>query len=124
MANHFYYYAKLSVKNVFMGLIITFFWNTQNAPDCTIQLKKSGVHAPGPPSADLNPTSLQGYLRASYVVFDEKRNGPHFLGLHFFGFRGLLPPDPPCKNVKVFIFVLTCASGLILEKNMAQNLGC
>ena len=62
----------------------------------------SRVHAPGPPtpSTNLNPTSLQGYLPASYVIidlpasyvkFDVKKERPLFFGLHFFGFGGLCP---------------------------------
>ena len=57
MANKFYYRGKLSLKLLIFRLILTYFLNTQNAPDCTILIKKNpGEHGPGPPpSVNQNP---------------------------------------------------------------------
>ena len=49
MANNFYYCGKLSLKSLIFRLITTYFWNTQNVPDCTILIQFfSREHTPNP----------------------------------------------------------------------------
>ena len=46
-----------------------------------------------------------------------------FIFFNFFDFWGAFAPPTPLSNVDVFIFVLTCASGLILEKKDDKEFG-
>ena len=72
-------------------------------------------HAPGPPPPlpswhESKHTSLQGYLRAWYVIFGVKKEKPPFF-LLFFGFRGggggviaPQPPPPPLEKCECIYF--------------------
>ena len=44
-----------------------------------------------------------------------------FLFLNPFG-SGAIAPHTPLQNLNVFMFVLTCSSGSILEKDVANNI--
>ena len=78
------------------------------------------IFTPGPPSKNLNTHKY----RAIYCnIWCKKAKPPFFYIFLASGGGGLLPPRTPLVKCEC-IFALTCASGLILEKNMVQNLGC
>ena len=56
-------------------------------------------------------------------IWCKKRKASIVFFFIYFASGGYCPRTPLVK-CDVFIFVLTCASGLNLEKSMAQNLGC
>ena len=87
MMNNFYYCGKLSLKLLIFLFDKNVYWNTQNAPDCTDLTKHFQGIMPRTPQHESESTSLQGYLRAWYVIFDvKKEKAPYFL--HFFGLGG------------------------------------
>ena len=116
MANNFYYCGKLSLKLLIFKLTITYFWNTQNAPDCTIfYFKKSREHALRPPSPNLNPHHYRAIFAPSwYVIFDVKKGKLPFFT--FLWLRGAIAPQTPLLNVNVFIFCTNGRSGFLWHK--------
>ena len=63
----------LSLKLLIFILIITFFWTLRVPLDCTIFYKKQNWGSMAPdPYHESESTSLQGYRRVWYVIFDLK----------------------------------------------------
>ena len=79
------------------------FWNTQNAPDCTILIERfRGSMPPEPPWHESESTSLQGYLRAWYVIFDVKKGKQSIFYLY------LARPPPLVKCECIHFFTNVC----------------
>ena len=72
MANMFYYCAFIIPEIVDFYVDNNVFWNIQDALDCTIFIKKKWESMAPDPYHESESTSLQGYLRVWYVIFDLK----------------------------------------------------
>ena len=82
MANNFYYCGFIILKMVDFLVDSDVFWNTQNASDCTILIKKNPKeHAIGPPSAILNPHHYRATYTPGmyYLIYIKKRKASIFV---------------------------------------------
>ena len=74
-------------------------------------------------SMPLDPPNLNPHRYTWYVIFAVKKESLHsffYISLA----SGAIAPQTPLVKCECIIFVLTGASGLILKKNMAENLDC